>query len=140
MFGRHNVETGFVMTRFSRNKWKVTERSSFNATGESDSYDATYVGVKMRSKSSVPLLPSQERSGIIGQSPSPPAGLFDVEGRGYPFSWHEKKPIGWYNTFLKEIAASLVIDVTPGSGGMARACLDAGIQYVGVCRTQQQCS
>jgi len=39
-------------------------------------------------------------------------------------------------TFLKEIAVALVIDLTPGSGAMARACLDEGIEYIGVCRSQ----
>ena len=34
----------------------------------------------------------------------------------------------------------LVVDFTPGSGAMARACLEAGILYVGVCRSQQHSS
>ena len=140
MFARHNIESGYVLSRFSSNKWKVTDRSSFNVTGEANSYDATYTGVPMRVRSSVPLLPAKEREEIIGQSPSPPAGLFDVSERGHPFSWHEKKPISWWMTFLKEIAATMVIDLTPGSGALARACLDLGIQYVGVCRSEPHCS
>ena len=43
-------------------------------------------------------------------------------------------------TFLKEIAVALVIDLTPGSGAMARACLDEGIEYIDVCRSQPHCS
>ena len=140
MFARINVETVLVMTKFSNHKWKVTERSNVNLTGEENSHDATHSGVPIRNRNSLPRLNHDEREEIIGQSPVPPAGLFDVAGRGHPFSWYEKKPISWYQTFLKEIAAKLVIDLTPGSGAMARACLDEGIQYVGICRSQQHSS
>ena len=86
------------------------------------------------------MLAAQERTAIIGKCPTPPPRMFDVESRGHPFSWYERKPIDWYQTFIKEIAASLVIDLTPGSGAMARACLEEGIQYIGVCRHQQHAS
>ena len=72
--------------------------------------------------------------------PAPPAKLFNVAERGHPFSWKERKQIVWYARFLKDIAAGLVIDLTPGSGALARACLEAGIQYVGVCRKPEQAS
>ena len=39
-----------------------------------------------------------------------------------------------------EVHAALVVDYTPGSGTMARACLNKGIQYVGICRTEKHCS
>ena len=72
--------------------------------------------------------------------PSPAAGLFDVEARGHPFSWTERKPLAWYEVFLQEVKAALVVDYSPGSGAMARACLNLGIQYVGICRSEQHCS
>ena len=72
--------------------------------------------------------------------PSPAAGIFDVEARGHPFSWTERKPMSWYEVFLAEVRAALVVDYSPGSGAMARACLNQGIQYVGICRTEQHCS
>ena len=91
MFARSNVETGRILTRFSGNKWRTVDRGEFNLTGESTSYDSSYSGGPMRVRGSVPLLPAKEREEIVGQSPSPPAGLFDVSGRGHPYSWHEKK-------------------------------------------------
>ena len=72
--------------------------------------------------------------------PSPAAGLFDVAARGHPFSWTERKPLAWYQVFLAELCAALVVDYSPGSGAMARACLNAGIPYVGICRTEEHCS
>ena len=71
--------------------------------------------------------------------PSPAAGIFDVEARGHPFSWTERKPIIWYEVFLAEVRAALVVDYSPGSGALARACLNQGIQYVGICRTDKHC-
>ena len=41
---------------------------------------------------------------------------------------------------MEDISASLVIDLTPGSGALARACLEKGIQYVGITREQSHCS
>ena len=38
--------------------------------------------------------------------------------------------------FLAEVRAALVVDYSPGSGALARACLNQGIQYVGICRTE----
>ena len=75
-----------------------------------------------------------------GQCPSPAAGMFDVAARGHPFSWTERKPLSWYEVFLPEVRAALVVDYSPGSGAMARACLNLGIQCVGICRTEQHCS
>ena len=72
--------------------------------------------------------------------PSPAAGLFDVAARGHPFSWTERKPLSWYEIFLSEVCAALVVDYSPGSGALARACLNQGIQYVGICRTDRHCS
>ena len=63
--------------------------------------------------------------------------MFDVAARGHPFSWTERKPLSWYEVFLPEVRAALVVDYSPGSGAMARACLNLGIQYVGICRTEQ---
>ena len=75
-----------------------------------------------------------------GPCPSPAAGMFDVAARGHPFSWTERKPLSWYEVFLPEVRAALVVDYSPGSGAMARACLNLGIEYVGICRTESHCS
>ena len=38
---------------------------------------------------------------------------------------------------MNDNSAGLVVDFTPGSGALARACFDSGIQYAGVCRTDE---
>ena len=134
------MEDGILQARFSSKKWKVKERKDFNVAGEVDSYDANYSGIPYRSRYSLPLLPSKEREVIVGAAPSPVAGLFNVAERGHPFSWKEKKPIKCYGRILSDISAGFVIDLTPGSGALARACLEAGIQYVGICRGPEHAS
>ena len=123
-----------MQARFSSNRWQVKERKDFNDNGEVDSHDASYSGIIPRSRQSLPLMTAHERDQIVGASPSPAAGLFNVAERGHPFSWKEKKPISWFDRLLDDISAGLVIDFTPGSGALARACLEKGIQYVGITR------
>ena len=48
--------------------------------------------------------------------PSSVAGIFDVQARGHPFSGSERKPLAWYEVFLAEVMATLVVDFTPASG------------------------
>ena len=83
---------------------------------------------------------ASEREQIVGAAPSPVAGIFNVAERGHPFSWQEKKPIAWFERFMVDISAGLVIDLTPGSGALARACLEKGIQYIGITRDTAHCS
>ena len=91
---------------------------------------------------SLPTMTSGDRAKMTFKTacPSPAAGIFDVEARGHPFSWTERKPLGWYEVFLAELRAALVVDYSPGSGAMARACLNKGVQYVGICRSDEHCS
>jgi hypothetical protein len=134
------VETGLVQTRAGIGQWTVQKRKGFNVVGEQDSHDSTYTGIPSRARSSLPLMTAEERILMVGAAPTPPQRLFDVSVKGHPLSWSEKKPINWYTEFLSDVAAGIVIDFTPGSGAMARACLDAGIQYFGICRTPQHMS
>ena len=140
LFSRKNWETGFVQSRFSSNRWIVKERTDFNVGGEEDSYDASYSGIARRSRFSLPLMAADERDIIVGDSPSPAAGMFDVSERGHPFAWQEKKPIAWYARFLDDISAGLVLDFTPGSGALARACLEEGTQYIGITKKPEHAS
>ena len=74
MVDRHNVETGVIMNRFSNKKWVVVKRSSFTLTGETDSYDATYVGVPMRARASVPTMPPNGGAALSVRAPAPTWG------------------------------------------------------------------
>ena len=51
--------------------------------------------------------------------------------------WGERKSERLYQQILKDLLATAVFDATPGSGQLARACLDKGIQYTGVAKNHQ---
>ena len=142
VYGNNNLETGCVATRFRSNKWTVQKREKYTLGEEGSSAGSVFANVPVRTMASLPTMAKHERAAMTFKEkcPSPAAGIFDVEARGHPFSWTEWKPLGWYEVFLPEVRAALVVDYSPGSGAMARACLDLGIQYVGICRTDQHCS
>ena len=141
LFYKTIFQTGLTWMSFYKmtSQRRLKGMSFYRTTSQTEPH-AAYTGFPIRPRSSMPLMAAKERDEIVGQSPSPTAGVFDVSSRGHAFSWHEKKPIEWYKTFLAEIKATLVIDVTPGSGALARACLDEGIQYIGVRRSNQHMS
>ena len=78
------------------------------------------------------LLPA-DKAKILGYSPaSPPIAasqkVFDAS-LGHPLFWTERKTPAFWKELLKDLNATSVFDVTPGSGQCARACMQAGIQY-----------
>ena len=140
VFGSANLETGLFATRFRSNKWRVQRREKFGIGPKGSSASSVFASVPSRSLASLPTMKPGDRLLMTGSCPIPAAGIYDVETRGHPFSWNERKPMSWYEAFLTETCTGLVIDYSPGSGCMARACLNKGIQYVGICRTDQHCS
>ena len=129
-------------TRFRSTKWRVQKREKYTIGTEGSNAGNVFHGVPVRTMASLPTMTGADRQAMTLKSacPSPAAGIFDVAARGHPFSWTERKPLGWYEVFLAELRAALVVDFSPGSGAMARACLNRGIQYVGISRSEQHCS
>ena len=58
---------------------------------------------------------------------------------GLPLFWQERKPKTFWVQLLKDLKAKAVFDATPGSGQLARACLELGVAYTGVAKNQQHC-
>ena len=144
VYGSANLETGCVATRFRSKKWRVQKRVKYTLGEKGSSAASVFAKVPVRTMASLPTMTRADRAAMTFKQeatcPSPAAGLFDVAARGHPFSWTERKPMSWYEIFLSEVRAALVLDYSPGSGAMARACLNKGIHYVGICRTDQHCS
>ena len=107
------------------------------ASAKSIAYDtgSVFANVPVRTMASLPTMTSDDRAKMISKDrcPSPAAGIFEVDARGHPISWTERKPLAWYEEFLPEVRAASVVDYSPGSGAMARACLNKSVQYVGIC-------
>ena len=52
-----------------------------------------------------------------------------------PLFWQERKTPALWKRLMTDVKARAVFDMTPGSGALARACMEEGISYAGVCRT-----
>jgi hypothetical protein len=87
----------------------------------------------------MPLLQEKDKMQISGDAPSPAAGLFDTTA-GHPLSWSERKPVELWTVMLSELKVRCVVDFSPGSGALGRACLDQGWQYTAICRSEEHCS
>ena len=74
---------------------------------------------------------------ILGFDPCTPSHKLYDTTMGLPLFWGERKSEGLNTQILKDILATAVFDATPGSGQLARACLDKGIPYTGVAKNHQ---
>ena len=60
-----------------------------------------------------------------------------VSGRsGVPLFWLETKSMSFWSTLLEHLNIKVVVDITPGSGALASACMEAGVPYFGMCINQ----
>ena len=105
----------------------------------SSSADSSYSGVPPQSWSGLPLLTDTDKAKIFGHAPSPSAGVFDCS-LGHPPFWQERKPAAFYKVLLAEWKVTSVVDMTPGTGQLARACMEAGIAYVGFAKNAEHLS
>jgi hypothetical protein len=138
-FSGQNIETAFCITQFPRTRLVAVDRKKFNSMGETSSHEASYSGVPPRPWGSMPLMQEKDKVQISGDAPSPAAGLFDTTA-GHPLSWSERKPVELWSVILSELKVRCVVDLSPGSGALARACLDQGWQYTAICRSEEHCS
>ena len=65
--------------------------------------------------------------------------VFDAS-LGHPLYWTERKTPKLWKELLKDLNATSVYDVTPGSGQCARACMQAGIHYSCLAKNHEHCS
>ena len=53
-----------------------------------------------------------------------------------PVFWQEKKPVEFWEDIIEKVDAKLVVDLSPGSGSVGRACMRNGVQYVAACGSE----
>ena len=140
-----NKEVGFLkMTGTDCAKVITKERKSFSAAGEASTHYSTFTNV--------PLHPIDGAS-KISMADKKTIKLFSGQGQDNapmkPPKWqHSAVPLFWCETKSEELwqellqahNAGAVVDVTPGSGVLAAACLALGIEYLGIatCSVHQQ--
>jgi len=71
--------------------------------------------------------------------PIPSRKIFDADP-GLPLYWAERKPVELWEDILWSLDAQVVVDLSPGSAAVGRACLRRGIQYTALCRNEAHAS
>ena len=56
---------------------------------------------------------------------------------GLPLFWQERKSVDFMTRLAKDIMAGAIFDGTPGTGQLARVCLQLGLTYTGVAKNQE---
>ena len=127
-----NCELGYVCLPVSRQRMLCKERpTGFNAAGENSSHYTSMTGVEISPRTRLPRVGVEDKAKIFGASGSLPAKWTKHIPAGCPMYWGETKSVALWVQILTEMCAKCVVDVTPGSGALAEACMILGIQYCG---------
>ena len=138
-------EIGWLSLPVPRTSLTIKERGEDTAEWGESTHDTVYSGVAPVPWDGLPMISAADKARVLGvrvsgstpgqsEVPVPPSKIFDTD-RGMPLYWAERKPVTFWEDILWAIDARQVVDLSPGSGSVGRACLRAGIQYVALCRT-----
>ena len=128
-------EVGYITLPrgLGRNKYAVTGRDEgCSAIGEETSHYTTYSGVVPPARLALPRVSDDDKATIWpSMDRTVPEKWRKTVSSGVPMFWNETKPVSFWVSLLGDVKAGCVIDLTPGSGALASACMSAGIQYLG---------
>ena len=121
-----------------RTQLAVQKSDLFNKLGEATTHDTTYSGVEPLARGAAPKMHAGDKQAILDpaaarDAPVPSWKVYDGT-MGLPLFWQERKPKTFWVQLLKDLKAKAVFDATPGSGQLARACLEVGVTYTGVAK------
>ena len=139
-------EIGWLSLPVPRTSLAIKERGDDTAEWGESTHDTVYSGVAPVPWDGLPMISAADKARVMGvrisastpdqsEVPVPPSKIFDTD-RGMPLYWAERKSVMFWQDILWAIDARQVIDLSPGSGSVGRACLRDGIQYVALCRTE----
>ena len=132
-----NREVMYVALPFSRTSLPLRDRDVFNASGELSTYNTTYSGVPMRDVRSLPLISPEDKTKIMGDLP---ADAPEFVRPALPLYWQESKPVGLFRRLIQDFDIDAIFDLTPGSGALAEAAMEAGKQYGCACTSAAHAS
>ena len=133
VFGSDNVEIGFVALPGNRSRVEIKERDG----GES-SHFRSMSGVVIPPRMSLPRVSHEDKKKIFADTPditSLPKKWRDQVPSGEPLNWQETKSRDFWLRVLQELSVKAVVDVSPGSGSLGVACMEAGVSYFGICQS-----
>ena len=102
------------------------------ATSTHNSAWTNVPGARWRNLPTITIQDKQEAFPHNGSALTPPANVWRAE-HGVPVFWQEKKPVEFWEDIIEKVDAKMVVDLSPGSGSVGRACMRNGVQYVAAC-------
>ncbi len=136
-FASDNKETCLVSLPLPRTQMTVVKRQgNFNNIGEESTHDSTYTGVTPLAWGACQKFHAEPKQAILGfEPPVPNKKLYDTT-MGMPLFWQERKNTAFWCQLLDDLMISAVFDAIAGSGQLARACLEHGVQHTGLAKNQ----
>ena len=109
-------------------------------TGEKDTSSSTYSGVKSLYWGAMNLVSKEDKEKILGRAiPTPPPRIYDASS-GQPLLYNERRNHILCSRILRDLKAKEVLDLTPGQGELAKACLHEDIRCKVLCRNAHHAS
>lgn len=133
VLGARNKEVGFIYLPVPATRLRCKDRSAFNTCGESTTHHGSYTGVEMRRTKNLPRISPADKGCVFAESQGSAMQPDSWQG-AVPLFWQESKSVAFFQTLFSDLDVGAVMDLTPGSGAAAEACLQMGAQYLGVCR------
>ena len=139
VFGSDNVEIGYVSLPGNRSRVEVKERDG----GDGSSHFRSMTNADLASRTSLPRISAEDKQKIYADAPdysNLPKKWRDNIPSGQPLYWQETKTRTFWLRVLEELNVKAVVDVSPGSGSLGVACMEAGVQYFGICQNSVHCT
>ena len=136
--GARNAEVCSVVFPTSRNRLSVKKRESkLQGGGEQSTYFSSYSNVALPPRTSLPRISEDDKKAIFQEATAALPTKWVSGCAGVPLFWGETKSSKFFVQVLSDTTAKAVVDVSPGSGALAQACMELGIPYFGMCANQQ---
>jgi hypothetical protein len=133
--GSANTEIGYVALPKSRGKFvvKARDEGQFTGAGEESNHYTSYTGVTLAPRTLLSRISDEEKAKVFKapSKPTPPKWKSAITA-GIPMFWQETKPAQLWAKLLVDLNAKVVVDLTPGSGVLACACMELGVTYFGM--------
>ena len=132
--GSENTECGYINTPLGRTKKFIKNRGGggFNAAGEETSHYVSFTGVVPPSRMSLARITPANKLQVFPDATADLPSSWTNQAAGVPMFWAETKSVATWSTLLTELNAKFCVDLTPGSGLLAQACMEKNVAYTGL--------
>ena len=139
-WGSQNRETAWISLPMPRTQVKVKSREDGTpaARWAPSTHNTAWTDVPPVHWRNLPTITRKDKKEVFpnnGSASTPPASVWPAE-HSVPVFWQETKPTEFWEDIIAMVDAGQVIDLSPGSGSLGRACLRKSVQYVAACGSE----